>query len=209
MPSSRSRKCTCKGGPFVLGGSVPSRNRTIRPSASRLRCIRKISPLWRFSNLRKLSTIHPTCGPCVPKTSSYESYHWAHQLAANRSQKRSGVIILALLTIRKLASQKSASGKLHILVQIVHSETGSSITTCLHYSHQIASAVPMKTARSGTLARPRVRDSLEPKPWRQMPAAYFRSALSRAFVSVLAVNGLLTSCISGSAAIWLTIVRSA
>jgi len=73
---------------------VPSRNRTIRPSASCLRYIRKISPLWRFSNLRKLSTIHPTCGLSAPKTSSYESYHWARQLAANRSQKRSGVIIL-------------------------------------------------------------------------------------------------------------------
>jgi len=94
MPSSRSRKCTCKGGPSALGGSVPSRNRTIRPSASCLRYIRRISPLWRFSNLRKLSTIHPTCGLCAPKTSSYESYHSARQLAANCSQKRSGVIIL-------------------------------------------------------------------------------------------------------------------
>src|SRR5512140_398716 len=79
MPSSRSRKCTCKGGPSALGGSVPSRNRTIRPSASCLRCIHKISPLWRFSNLRKLSTIHPACGLCGPKTSSYESYHWARR----------------------------------------------------------------------------------------------------------------------------------
>ena len=94
MPSSRSRKCTCNGGPSALGGSVPSRNRTIRPSASCLRYIRRISPLWRFSNLRKLSTIHPTCGLCAPKTSSYESYHSARQLAANCSQKRSGVIIL-------------------------------------------------------------------------------------------------------------------
>jgi hypothetical protein len=50
-----------------LGGSVPSRKRTIRPSALCLRYIRKISPLWRFSNLRKLSTIHPTCGLCAPK----------------------------------------------------------------------------------------------------------------------------------------------
>src|SRR5438270_11890823 len=58
MPSSRSRRCMCKGGPFVLGGSVPSRYRTICPSASRLRYIRKVSPLRRFSNVRKLSTIH-------------------------------------------------------------------------------------------------------------------------------------------------------
>ena len=61
MPSSRSRTCTCKGGPADLGGSVPSRYRTIRPSGSRLRCIRKISPLWRFSKVRKSSTIPSPC----------------------------------------------------------------------------------------------------------------------------------------------------
>ena len=48
-----------------------------------------------------------TCGLCSPKTSSYESYHWARQLAANRSQKRSGSYYPGLLAIRKLASQKS------------------------------------------------------------------------------------------------------
>src|SRR5215831_17614508 len=30
------------------------------------------------------------CGLCGAKTTSYESYHWGRQLAANRSQKRSG-----------------------------------------------------------------------------------------------------------------------
>jgi hypothetical protein len=83
---------------------VPSRNRTIRPSAPCLRCIRKISPLWRFSNLRKLSTIHPTCGLCAPKTRPYESYHWARQMAANCSQKRCGGYCPGLVAIRKLAS---------------------------------------------------------------------------------------------------------
>ena len=54
---------------------MPSRYRTIRPSASRLRCIRKISPLWRFSNLRKLSTIQsPFVAYALPKQPSYESY---------------------------------------------------------------------------------------------------------------------------------------
>jgi len=42
---------------------VPSRYRTIRPSTSRLRCIRKISPLRRFSNVTKLSTIHAHLWP--------------------------------------------------------------------------------------------------------------------------------------------------
>jgi hypothetical protein len=44
---------------------VPSMYRTIRPSASRLRCIRKISPLRRFSNVRKLPTIHPYLRPML------------------------------------------------------------------------------------------------------------------------------------------------
>jgi hypothetical protein len=43
----------------------------------------------------------------------------------------------------------------------------------------------------------------------QLASGYSRSALSRAAVSVVVVKGLLTSCISGSAAIWLTMVCSA
>ena len=111
MPSSRSRTCTCKGGPSALGGSVPSRYRTIRPAASRLRCIRKISPLRRFSNVRKLSTSHPHLRPMRFENNSYGSYHWARQLAANRSPKRSGSYYPGLLALRKLAGQKCASGE--------------------------------------------------------------------------------------------------
>src|SRR5215467_317827 len=63
MPSSCSRKCTCRGEPLARGGKEPSRVRTICPWASCTRRIRKISPVWRFSNLRKLSTIHPHLWP--------------------------------------------------------------------------------------------------------------------------------------------------
>lgn len=49
-------------------------------------------------------------------------------LAANRSQKRSGSYYPGSLTTRKLAGQKSASGKLLSLVQIVghfHEKAGA------------------------------------------------------------------------------------
>src|SRR5215469_2580051 len=65
IPSSCSWKCTCKGGPLARGGREPSRVRTICPWASCTRRIRKISPVWRFSNLRKLSTIHTSPLACA------------------------------------------------------------------------------------------------------------------------------------------------
>jgi hypothetical protein len=97
---------------------VPSRNRTIRPSASCLRYIRKISLLWWFSNLRKLSTIHPLVAYALRKQVFTNLI--TEPANSQPTVRRSDLALLSwLLTIRNLVSQKSASGKLHSLVQIV------------------------------------------------------------------------------------------
>ena len=89
---------------------MPSRNRTIRPSASCLRYIRKISRLWRFSNLRKLSTIHPTCGLCSENRVLTNLITGPTRQYWQQPFRRSDLALLSgLLTIRKLASQESTS----------------------------------------------------------------------------------------------------